>query len=61
MSNILIIDDEPQMRRLMGRVLRAAGHTVHEAGGGRDGIELFRRVQPVLVITDIVMPDMEGI
>jgi DNA-binding response OmpR family regulator len=61
MAQILIIDDEPQMRRLLVRVLSGAGHTVHEAENGRDGIGLFHRVNPVLVITDIVMPDMEGI
>jgi CheY-like chemotaxis protein len=61
MAQILIIDDEPQMRRLLVRVLSGAGHTVHEAKNGRDGIGLFHRVNPVLVITDIVMPDMEGI
>src|SRR5207245_1857053 len=49
------------MRLLIARVLRGAGHTVHEAAGGRDGIDLFRQVLPALVITDIVMPDMEGI
>jgi len=61
MAEILIIDDDPPMRRLLARVLNGAGHTVHEATNGRAGIELFRRVQPLLVITDLVMPDMEGI
>jgi len=61
MAEILIIDDDPQMRRLLVRVLTGAGHTVHEANNGRDGVELFRRVQPLLVITDLVMPDTEGI
>ncbi len=61
MAEILVIDDEAQMRRLIARILNGAGHTVHQAGNGRDGIALFHRVHPVLVITDIVMPDMEGI
>ena len=61
MAEILIVDDEPQMRRLLVRVLNGAGHNVHEAENGQDGIRLFRRIRPVLVITDIVMPDMEGI
>jgi CheY-like chemotaxis protein len=61
MAEILIIDDDRQMRRLISRFLTGAGHTVHEAENGRDGIALFRRVRPALVITDIVMPDMEGI
>lgn len=61
MAEILVIDDEPQMRRLIARILHGAGHTVHEANNGEEGIELFRRMRPVLVITDIVMPDVEGI
>jgi CheY-like chemotaxis protein len=61
MAEILVIDDEPHIRRLIARILSGAGHIVHEADSGRDGIELFHQVHPALVITDIVMPDMEGI
>jgi CheY-like chemotaxis protein len=61
MADILIIDDELQMRRLLARLLRDAGHTVHEAANGREGLKLFREVHPVLIITDILMPDTEGI
>jgi len=61
MAEILIIDDEPQIRRLLVGVLNGAGHRVCEATNGRDGIELFHRAHPALVITDIVMPDTEGI
>ena len=61
MAEILVIDDEPQVRRLIARILNGAGHTVHEADNGRGGISLFHRVHPALVITDIVMPDMEGL
>ena len=61
MADILIIDDDCQMRRLLTRVLHAAGHTVREAEDGRGGIAEFRRERPALVISDIVMPDVEGI
>jgi len=61
MAEILIIDDEPSIRRLLVRALSKVGHTVHEARNGEAGFELFHRVHPELVITDIVMPDMEGI
>ncbi|MGC2412816.1 MAG: response regulator [Stellaceae bacterium] len=61
MAAILVIDDDPQMRRLFVRILTGAGHTAHVADNGKQGIELFRSVSPALVITDIVMPDMEGI
>ncbi len=59
--NILIIDDDPQFRRLLVRILKGAGYTVSKAINGRDGLDLFRLMRPALVITDIVMPDMEGI
>lgn len=61
MANILVIDDELPMRRLLTRLLTAAGHTVHAAADGQVGIALFHEVAPELVITDIVMPEMEGI
>src|ERR1700730_1021126 len=61
MAEILIIDEDPQMRRLLIRVLNGAGHTVQESTNGREGIELFYRTHVALVITDIVMPDAEGI
>lgn len=61
MAEILVIDDDPQMRRLLTRILTGAGHTVREAANGKAGIESFRQAQPALVITDIVMPDVEGI
>ena len=61
MAEILVIDDDPRLRRLLARVLKNAGHTVHEAANGTAGIRLFRQVRPALVITDLVMPDAEGI
>lgn len=61
MSDILVIDDERQMRRLLVRLLTTSGHTVHEAPDGKIGLELFRQVHPQLVITDILMPEQEGI
>jgi len=49
------------MRRLLSRALNGAGHTVHEASDGRGALEAYYRLRPALVITDIVMPDKEGI
>lgn len=60
-ADILIIDDDRLMRRLLTRVLHAAGHKVREAEDGRGGIGEFRRQRPALVISDIVMPGIEGI
>lgn len=61
MADILIIDDDRQMRRLLTRILTGAGYTVRQAANGRDGIALFAGQRADVVITDMVMPDMEGI
>lgn len=61
MANILVIDDDPHMRRAMSGVLLRMGHVVHEASSGNEGLTLFEQVQPALIICDIVMPDGEGI
>jgi DNA-binding response OmpR family regulator len=61
MADILVIDDEDALRRLLARILTTAGHTVRQARDGREGLIQFRNRRPDLVITDIVMPDQEGI
>ena len=55
------MDDDPQVRRLIERILTQAGHHVRSAGDGREGLRLFEAVRPDLVITDIVMPQQEGV
>ena len=61
MPLILIVDDNPQMRATMRRILVSSGYSVIEAGDGREGLELFRSHAPDVVVTDIVMPEKEGI
>ena len=61
MADILVIDDNQHVRRLVERILTAAGHTVTEAKGGSEGLVAFRRAPPAMIITDIVMVDGEGI
>jgi CheY-like chemotaxis protein len=60
MAKILVIDDDIRIRRLMNRILSAAGHSIIEANDGREGIAFAQSHQPSLVITDILMPGMEG-
>jgi len=60
MAVILIIDDDEAMRRLMVRTLGDA-HTLIEAQNGQDGLALLRERHPDIVITDILMPQKEGI
>src|SRR4051794_4604901 len=61
MADIVVIDDEPRYRRLIAQVLTGAGHEVRQAADGAEGLALCRERMPDLVITDIVMPRMEGI
>jgi two-component system, response regulator, stage 0 sporulation protein F len=61
MAIILIIDDEESVRALLRSVLEAAGHEVTEAANGRQGLEQYRQRRADLVITDIAMPELNGL
>ena len=61
MAKILVIDDEQPVRRAICQMLTRGGHAALEAGDGADGLKLARAEQPDLVITDILMPNKEGI
>jgi CheY-like chemotaxis protein len=61
MASIVLIDDDPALRSVMRRVLERAGHSVADAEDGVKGIALVERVRPDIVITDLVMPEKEGI
>lgn len=61
MACILIIDDEPDIVSLFAEALRDAGHTVHTASNGVDGLALAKTVRPHVVVVDVFMPEMDGI
>jgi DNA-binding NtrC family response regulator len=62
MDRILIIDDDDQFRGMLKKILEKAGYNnIEEANDGRTGMKLFRQRPFDLVITDIIMPDKEGI
>jgi DNA-binding response OmpR family regulator len=61
MAKILIIEDEAPMRKLVGEFLRLAGYETVTASNGVEGMELAKEIQFDLVITDIIMPEKEGI
>jgi YesN/AraC family two-component response regulator len=61
MENILIIDDEPQIRSMIRLMLERAGYTVSEASEGVEGIRSFREKSSDLIITDLIMPNKDGI
>ncbi|MBM3298918.1 MAG: response regulator, partial [Deltaproteobacteria bacterium] len=60
-SSILAIDDDSTTLELLEDLLSMSGFSVYTAGEGREGIELFSRRRPDLVISDIQMPHMDGL
>ena len=61
MARILVIDDEELVRFTLKQALQKAGHEVVEAADGNDGITFIKRSRFDLIITDIIMPEKEGI
>jgi len=59
--SILIIDDDIQIRAFLRRVLEEAGYTVIDSSNGSEGLRQFRLTPTDLVITDLLMPDRDGL
>jgi CheY-like chemotaxis protein len=59
--SVLFVDDEEYARELTARLLRWKGLTVLTAVDGEEGLRLFRRHRPDIIVTDIIMPNMDGI
>ncbi len=60
-ARIMIIDDEPQMRRLLQVALTAHGYEIREAETGREGIDQTAVFHPDLIVLDLSLPDLDGI
>ena len=60
MPRILVIDDGPDIRAVLGLMLRASGHEVVVAADGAEGLKRFRERPTDVVITDLFMPNQEG-
>jgi two-component system, OmpR family, KDP operon response regulator KdpE len=60
-TRILVVDDEPQIRRIMRTTLTGAGYEVDDARTGEEGLEKIRAFRPDLVLLDINMPGMGGV
>ena len=61
LAKILVIDDDPRVRGVIAEALTATGHEVIEANDGREGLDMFRLHLPTLVVTDILMPEKDGL
>jgi DNA-binding NarL/FixJ family response regulator len=60
MKKILVIEDEPEMRRNITTLLRYHTYEPIAAGNGREGIEAARREKPDLILCDVMMPELDG-
>ena len=60
-TSILVVDDEPQIRRFLRTSLAAQDYEVLEAENGLDALESARRHKPDLMILDLGLPDIDGI
>ncbi len=61
MARILVVDDEAMLRGVVRKMLERNGHEVFDAADGELGMEAYRRLLTDIVITDIVMPNKNGI
>ena len=57
---VLVVDDDPDIRTLVDATLTDAGWTVHATDGGAEALEASDCIAPDLVITDIMMPEIDG-
>ena len=58
---ILVVDDEPQITRVLRTALSSHGYDIHAAADGDEALEVMREWTPDLIITDLAMPNMEGL
>lgn len=61
MAKILVIEDDEQFREMLAQMLEQSGHQAETAANGVLGMAQFRQSPPDLVITDILMPEKDGI
>jgi DNA-binding NtrC family response regulator len=61
MARILVIEDDDSFRNVLVQMLSKAGYEVRQAGEGNQAMEVCKLFEPELVLTDIIMPDKEGL
>ncbi len=61
MPRILVVDDEPDQRFLLRRIFERAGHQVADACNGAEALKAVQESPPDLVVTDVMMPVMDGV
>ena len=61
MANILVIDDDATIQLVFSQFLTSLGHEITQAENGKKGMSMIQETRPDLVITDIMMPEMDGL
>ena len=61
MKKILIVDDDTALRTALIRYLEKRGYAVQDAASGIEGLNLFEQDPPDLVVSDVIMPEMDGL
>ena len=61
MAKVLIVDDDETMVELLSSKLRAEGYEIFVAGNGHKGLAEVKKIGPDLIITDLMMPEMDGL
>jgi len=61
MATILVVDDEPCFREVVGDILTAEGHNILSAGNVEEAFSAIQRERPAVILTDQMMPDVDGL
>src|SRR5829696_3765451 len=60
-ATILMVDDDPQLRVMLGYALRQEGFQVEEASTGEDALEMLKQQEPEIILLDVLMPGIGGV
>ena len=58
--HLLVVEDEPNIRELLATSLRFAGFAVEVAGDGATALDIVHRLEPDLIVLDVMLPDIDG-
>jgi CheY-like chemotaxis protein len=60
-ATILVVDDEPDVRAMFAQLLKQSGYVILEASDGKSAVDLVQKVEPDLILMDLMMPVMSGV
>jgi DNA-binding response OmpR family regulator len=60
LGTILVVEDDPRMQKVLKRLFTEQNYSIEVAGDGKAGLELFRKVRPVAVVLDLILPQISG-